>query len=438
VLLFVAFLCVFAGVLFGALPGFVASRDRLNVLTSSGDRSVGSGGVTRARQVLVAVQVTLSFVLLMCAGLMLQSLHKLLSVDPGFRTANVLSMRISLDWTKYGKRTELNQFFHQVLGRVNGLPGVENAAVSVMVPLNSDMGSMSGGVLLEGRPVNPNELSPQVNFELASPDYFRVLGVPVLSGRPFTDGDTEKAPAVAIVNARMAKHYWPTGSPIGRHVSTDSGKTWITVVGVVSDVHQYGLDKDSKDGIYLPQDQSPSLTDAHLLVRTRVDPMRTSNQIADVIHQIDSRQPVTDVRTLDQLRSAQLGTPRVTAILLGLFATLALFITVVGVSGTLALAVAHRTKEIGIRIALGAPKEEILRNVLVRGMAPVIAGIAVGVVAALFSTRLLTSMLFAVKPNDPFTFASIAILLISVALLGCSIPARRAIGVDPMKALRTE
>jgi putative ABC transport system permease protein len=410
----------------------------LNVLTGSGERSVGSTGVTRARQALVVVQVTLSFVLLVCAGLMLQSLHKLLSVDPGFKTANVLSMRITLDWTKYAKRSELNQFFHQILDRVNGMPGVESAAVSVTVPLNSTMGAMSGGILLEGRPVNPGDVQPQVDFELATPDYFRVLGVPVLAGRAFTDGDTETAPAVAMVNARMAKHYWPNQSPIGRHVSVDSGKNWITIVGVASDVHQYGLDKDSREGVYLPQDQGPTLTNVSLLARTRVDPMRIANQIADVIHQIDPNQPVTNMRTLEQLRSTQLGTPRVTATLLGLFAALALFITVVGVSGTLALAVAHRTKEIGIRMALGAPKQEILRDVLSRGMAPVIAGIIVGAVVAMFSTRLLASMLFAIKPNDPVTLAAIAVLLALVALIGCAIPARRAIEVDPMNALRTE
>ncbi|WP_353067114.1 ABC transporter permease [Tunturibacter psychrotolerans] len=438
VLFFVAALSIVAGVLFGALPGFVASRNRLSVLTGSGERSVGSGQVTQARMVLVAVQVALSFVLLVCAGLMLQSLHKLLSVDPGFKTANVLSMRISLDWTKYAKRAELNQFFHQVLGRVSGLPGVESAAVSVMVPLNGNVGTMTGGILLEGRPVDPGEMMPQVDFELASPDYFHVLGVPILAGRAFTDGDNQNSPAVGIVNARMAKRFWPTQDPIGRHVSIDNGKTWITIVGVASSVHQYGLDKDLREGIYLPQDQSPSLTDAHLLVRTRVEPMRAANQIADVIHQIDPHQPVTEMRSLDQLRSAQLGTPRVTTILLGLFAALALFITVVGVSGTLALAVAHRTKEIGIRIALGAPKEEILHSVLMRGMSPVIAGIAAGAVAAIFSTRFLANMLFTIKPDDPLTLGGIAILLAVVALIGCAIPARNAIRVDPMKALRTE
>jgi predicted permease len=438
VLLFVAALSVVTGVLFGALPGFVASRNRLNILTGSSDRSAGSAGVTRTRQTLVALQVTFSFVLLMCAGLTLQSLHRLLSVDPGFKTANVLSMRIDLDWTKYGKRTQLNQFFHQVLDRVEGLPGVQSAALSVMVPLNSNMGSMSGGIVLEGHPVNPGDLPPQVNYELASPDYFRVLGVPVLAGRAFNDGDKQDAPAVAIVNARMAKRFWPTEDPIGRHVSIDDGKTWITIVGVVSNVHQYGLDKDLKEGIYLPQDQSPPLTDAHLLARTRVDPMRTANQIADVIHQIDPHQPVTEMRTLDQLRNAQLGTPRVTATLLALFAALALFITIVGVSGTLALSVASRTKEIGIRIALGASRLEIMRNLLLRGMAPVLAGIAAGSVAAIWATRLLANMLFAIKPGDPATLAAIAILLSTFALIGCLIPARRAMLVEPTTALRTE
>src|SRR6201996_5420897 len=307
-----------------------------------------------------------------------------------------------------------------------------------MVPLNSNPGTMTGGVFLEGRSVDPGEVTPQVDFELASPDYFQVLGVPILEGRAFTDGDTQNSPAVAIVNARMAQRFWPAQDPIGRHVSIDNGKTWITIVGVASSVHQYGLDKDLRERIYLPQDQSPSLTDAHLLVRTRVEPMRAANQIADVIHQIDPHQPVTEMQSLDQLRSAQLGTPRVTTILLGLFAALALFITIVGVSGTLALAVAHRTKEIGIRIALGAPKKEILRNILARGMAPVFAGIAVGTVAALFAARLLATMLFAISPNDPPTLGSIAVLLAVVALIGCAIPARRAILVDPLQALRTE
>ena len=438
VLLFGVGISLLTGVLFGTLPGFVASRSRLGMLAGSGDRAAGSEGGTRTRNTLVAMQVAFSFVLLMCAGLMMRSLYNLLSVDPGFKTANVLSMNISLNWTKYADQTTQDGFFQQVLLRAEQIPGTESVAVSSVVPLNSEQGGMNGGVTFEGRPLRVGEPPPQVDYQLASPDYFKVLGVPLLEGRSFTDSDTRDAVRVALVNAQMAKHYWPKESPIGHRLSEDGGKTWATVVGVVGSVHQYGLDKEFADGIYLPQAQNIFMGDAHLLVRTRNDPNQISNQVVNLIHSVDSQQPVTDIHTLDEMRNSQLGTPRVTSILLGFFAAVALFITVVGVSGTLALAVARRTKEIGIRIALGATKEEILRNVLLRGMAPVLAGIAVGAAAAMVSTRVLASMLFGIKPNDPGTFTAIAVLLGLVALIGCAIPARRAVQVDPMKALRTE
>jgi hypothetical protein len=293
---------------------------------------------------------------------------------------------------------------------------VDSASFSWMVPLNSDMGRMSGDLIFEGQPIHPDQPPPQVDYEVATPDYFHVLSVPVLAGRVFTDRDTLDTPGVAIVNDRLAKHYWPNDNPVGHRVSTDKGKTWITVAGVVSDVHQYGLSKEAEDAIYLPVYQF-DVANTHLLVRTSRDPMRLANQVAAVIHAIDPQQPVTDVRTLDQLRSAQLGTPKVTAILLGLFAVVALFITIVGVSGTLALSVARRSKEIGIRIA---------------------PGLVVGAVAAVFATRVLANLLFAVGPNDRLTFVGIAALLLLVALIGCLIPARRAVRMDPMKALRTE
>jgi putative ABC transport system permease protein len=437
VLLFGLGISLLAGLLFGTLPGFVASRVRITSLADAGERNVGSEAGTKARNALVAAQVMFSFVLLMCAGLMLRSLYNLLSVDPGFKASNVLSMQTSLNWTKYKKDEDKRNFFHQVLERAGALPGVEAAAVSMTVPLNSDMGPMSGGVIVEGQPVHPGEPAPQVDYEVASPDYFRVLGVQVLSGRSFFDSDTAQAPAAAVVNERMANHYWPKQSAVGHRISVDNGKAWTTVVGVVSNVRQHGLDKESADSIYFPLYQV-GLTGAHLLVRTRSDPMRMANQVTGIIHNVDPQQPVTQIRTLDELRSAQLGTPKVTATLLGLFAVVALFITIVGVSGTLALSVARRSKEIGIRIALGATKEKILGNVLARGMAPVLAGLAVGVVAAIFATRVLANLLFAVGPDDPLTFAGIAALLLVVALVGCVIPAKRAVSVDPMKALRTE
>ncbi len=224
VLLFGLGISLLAGLLFGTLPGFVASRVRITSLADAGERNVGSEAGTKARNALVAAQVMFSFVLLMCAGLMLRSLYNLLSVDPGFKASNVLSMQTSLNWTKYKKDEDKRNFFHQVLERAGALPGVEAAAVSMTVPLNSDMGPMSGGVIVEGQPVHPGEPAPQVDYEVASPDYFRVLGVQVLSGRSFFDSDTAQAPAAAVVNERMANHYWPKQSAVGHRISVDNGK----------------------------------------------------------------------------------------------------------------------------------------------------------------------------------------------------------------------
>jgi predicted permease len=440
VLLFGLGISVLAGLLFGALPGYIASRIRMTSLSDAGERTAGSERGTRMRNVLVATQVMLSFVLLMCAGVMLRSLYNLLSVDPGFKTANVLSMQLTLNWTKYRKSEVVNNFYHQILDRIEVLPGVEGAAASMAVPLNSTLRDMSSaGIVVEGQPLHPDEPLPQANYEIASPDYFRVLGIPILSGRSFLDSDRMESPPVVMINERMAQHYWPNQSPLRHHISTGDSKPriWATIVGVVSNVHQYGLDKESGETVYFPLDQA-QLTDGHLLVRSRTDPMRMASQVAAIVHQIDPEQPVTQVRTLDQMRNAQLATPRVTAVLLGLFAIVALFITIVGVSGALALSVARRSKEIGVRIALGASKQQILRNVLFRGMAPVIAGLVFGAATAIFATRLLASMLFVVKPDDPLTFAGIGGLLLVVALTGCLIPALRAMKIDPMKALRAE
>jgi predicted permease len=439
VLLFCLGVSLLAGLLFGVLPGYVASRVRLTSLGDAGERTAGSAGGTRIRSLLVTAQVTISFVLLICAGLMVRSLYNLLAVDPGFKSANVLSMQISLNWTKYQKSEASRNFFRQTLDRVQTIPGVQSAALSMAVPLNSDMGPMTAGVVIEGQPLRPDEPAPQINFELASPDYFRVLGIPLLAGRSFLSSDQVEAPMVVIVNDRMALHYWPNDNPLRHRVAVGEGdkKKWASVVGVVSDVHQYGLDKEPADTMYFPVDQA-GLTSGHLLLRTRGNPMQMAAQAAAIIHQIDPQQPVTEVRTLDQIRSAQLGTPRVTSMLLSTFAVVALFITLVGVSGTLALSVARRSKEIGIRMALGATKQNILKDVLTRGMTPVLMGLALGSLVAAFATRALVKLLFEIKPDDPVTFIAIAIVFLVVALVGCVIPARRAAKVDPMIALRTE
>ncbi|WP_158751672.1 ABC transporter permease [Acidobacterium sp. S8] len=436
VLLFAVATSLLAGVIFGVLPCLIASRIRIDSLHDS-TRTTGSGGNMRTRNVLVAFQVSLSVLLLIGAGLMVRSLYNLLTVDPGFKTQNVLSMAVNLNWTKYKAQESRNEFYRQAMERVQSMPSVTDAAVSMTVPLNGDMGSMQSGIQIQGQPVHPGEPVPQADFRVVTAGYFRTLGVPVLSGRAFLDSDTNHSPAVAIVNDLMARHYWPNESPIGHHISTDEGKTWTTVVGVVSNVRQYGLDKGSVYEAYFPLEQN-SLMSSHMLVRTQGNPTQLANQIVRAIHDIDPQQPVTDIKTLAQMREALLGTPRVTAMLLGGFALVALFITIVGVSGTLALFVSRSTKDIGIRMALGATREAILRHILYRGMAPVLIGLGIGVVSAFFCTRALAGMLFAVKATDPSTFAAIGCLLAVVALIACCIPGRRAARIDPMKALRMD
>ncbi|KAA6457575.1 ABC transporter permease [Acidobacteria bacterium AB60] len=436
VMLFGVSSSVVAGVLFAALPGLLASHTRLSALREAGDRAAGSQQGTGVRNLLVAAQVAFSFVLLVAAGLMLHSLYNLLSVDPGYKLSHVLSMRINLNWTKYKSEDALSNFYHQLLSRTQILPGVEGAAITWKPPLDPS-GGLNGHVLIDGQVASPTTPGVAVSFEMTSPDYFRLLGVPLRSGRSFTDADTPKSPPVVVVSQSAARHFWPGQDPIGHRIKPVNGKHWFAVVGVAGDVRQYGLNRSPDELIYAPLEQS-EITNGTLMVKTRGNPLTMSREIEAIIHQIDPEQPVTNVHTLDELRSEQLGTPRVTATLLGLFAAVALFITIVGISGTLALSVARRSKEIGIRMALGATKANILRDVLQSGMRPVLVGIGVGAAGALVATRGMAQLIFGLKPNDPPTFAEIGLLFLVAALVSCLGAARRAISVDPVTTLRTE
>jgi predicted permease len=437
VLLFSIGSALLSGLLFTAIPGIIASRTPLTALGDSGERAAGSAGGTRIRTALVTLQVIFSFVLLMCAGLMLRSLYNLLSVDPGFKSAQVLSVQLNLNWTKYQQNADTLNFHRQLLARTEALPGVEAASVSWKAPLNPISATINGRVEIDGQAQPQGTAAPLVDFETASLDYFRVLDIPIVSGRTFTEADSEKAMRTVIVNARMARHFWPGLDPIGHRVRAVGSEDWLAVVGVIGDVHQDGLNKDPTDTLYLPLAQNP-IKNAHLLVRTRGNPLTLANQVAAIVHGIDPEQPITRVQTLDQMRSDQLGTPRVTALLLGLFAAVALFITVVGISGSLALAVAQRSREIGLRIALGATRPIILGEVLRRGMAPVLIGLGLGIAASLFADRALAQLIFGLTPNDPATFAAIAALFAAVGLISCLIPARRAMLIDPVESLRTQ
>ena len=310
-------------------------------------------------------------------------------------------------------------------------------AVSLTVPLNGDSDFSNGPLSISGRPPAEGAPEPMVDYRVVSADYFGTTGIPLLAGRPFANGDRADAPLVAIVNQHMARHYWNAASPVGEKISSDNGKTWMTIVGVIGNVRQYGLDREPLDEVYIPLFQNP-LGAGNLLVRTAMNPMGIARDVAKTVYSIDPQQPVARIATLEQLRSDSLASPRLTTILLGLFAGLALLITLAGIIGVLSLSVSQRTNEIGIRMALGASPGKISRMVMGQGLFLVMVGLALGIAGSLALSRLMSTLLFGIEPTDPLTFTAVAAVSIAVAALACFWPAQRATRIDPMTALRAE
>jgi predicted permease len=280
---------------------------------------------------------------------------------------------------------------------------------------------------------------PEANFQVASPEAFRLLGVPLLNGRFFTPADTAEAPPVAIVSRGFAQHYFPDQDPLNRTfaVSRDDKKRHFKIVGVVGDVNQYGLDKDPVDTVYTPFEQTPDMG-ATLMIRTSGDPMNYVKQLRAAVYSVDPDQPITNIKTLDQIRGDTLAATRLTSVLLGLFAMLALAIAATGLSGVTALRVSQRTREIGIRLALGAQRSQVLIMVMLQGMRVIVIGLIIGLIGALLASRVMQAFLFKTTVTDPLTFVGVALVLLAVALIASYIPARRVTRVDPMIALRAE
>jgi putative ABC transport system permease protein len=436
VLGFALLISVLTGIVFGAIPAF-ASRQQLSLgLSQGGERTTGSLARHRVRNLLVTAQVAISFILLIGSGLMLRTLVKLQGVDPGFHPENVLSSTVSLNFTKYMEPKKSRAFYETLLEKLSSRPGVESAAVSMTVPLDNQMGQMDGQVEIEGWPVPQGTPAPKADFRIVSPNYFRTMGIPVIRGRDFTSADREETPA-AIINASMARHQWGDADPIGQRVSTDQGKVWVPIVGVVGDVRQYGLNRPATDEVYFPL-ATNGMREASVLIRTSGNPLLMNTEIARAAHEIDPQQPVIRILTLEQIRNEWLASPRLTAMLITIFAGLALVITLAGISGVMALAVSQRTREIGIRMALGATREKVLRMVLWQGMALVVLGLVVGSASAPPLTRMMRDLLYGVQSTDPLTYLAVAFMVLAVAAAACLIPSRRAASVDPMTALRAE
>ena len=439
VLLFTLGISLATGLIFGLMPAFSSDKNLTGALKEGGGRTSSGVKRQRVRNLLIVAQVGVSFILLIWAGLMVRSLIKLQHVNPGFDPERVLAMRISPNWSKYNTNQETISLLERILDKARSEPGVLSAALGSTYPLNQlgiTNGPFNRGFQIENRPVPEGELLPQADFRTASTDYFETVRQPLVRGRTFAESDKDKAPLVAVINQSTARHRWGDDDPIGRRISFDRGQNWLTIVGIVGDVRQYGLDKDPADEIYIPLAQGGF--GGNLLVRTALDPMSISKLMRDAVYEVDSDTAVDRVQTLEQVRSDAVASPRLTAILLGMFAGLALLITAAGIAGVMALSVNQRTHELGVRLALGASPGKVLRMVMRQGMFFVVIGLTAGFAGALLLGRLMSALLYAVAPTDPITFAAVGAVLLCVAAAACFIPARRVTSIDPMLALRSE
>ena len=391
-------------------------------------------GEGRLRDVLVMVQVAVAFVLLIGAGLMARSLIKLQRVDGGYETNNVLTARVDLNWTRYDNGPVIREFADGLLRRLSGRPGIQGVAFSSDFPMNNGVPSVQP-FLIRGQEVPPNSNGPQSDVTIVSEQYFRVIGVPVIRGNVFSDAVRDTANVPAVISQRLAKTHWAGRDPIGQQISINNGRRWLTVIGVVGDVMQAGPAQNIVDEIYIPYFVI-SARDMRVLVRTAGDPQLAAPSIRAAVKELDDKQPIVSVQTLERLRGVRLSEPRVTTVLLLSFSILALVITAGGLGGVVAYGVNQRINEIGIRVALGARPISVLQLVVRQGMTIVTMGLALGVAVALASSRLIGGLLFNVGPNDFATYLGVALALLSVAGLASYLPARRALRVDPVQALR--
>jgi predicted permease len=439
VFLFAAGVVVLAAFIFGLAPALHSTNPDVQSELKEAGRTASSGAAqNKVRRALAITEISLALILLAGAGLMTKSLYRLMEVNPGFRPDRVLTMELNLRTQQYSKDPAIMNFWQQLLDGVSALPGVESASVGTVAPLTNS--HSRADITIEGMAQPKPGSYPHPDVHIVSPGYVTALGILLLSGRTFTLADNENAPHVGMINAMMATRYFPNGDLIGkRFMFGHPGEKadWITIVGVVGDTKLYGLANPARLEVYVPFRQSPA-SDMDLIVKSGTDPAALTSAIRGVVASIDHDQPLFAISTMDALVSDSVSTRRITLMLLGLFSTLALTLAAIGIYGVISFSVAQRTHEIGIRMALGATRKEVLRMVLRLGAKIAFIGVAIGLAVSIGLARLMSSLLFSVSPNDPLTLAGVAFVLIVVAMLACYIPARRATKVDPMVALRYE
>jgi putative ABC transport system permease protein len=437
VLGFAFLVSLLTGIIFGLAPALAASRVELNESLKEGTRTVvGSLRPVQLRSLLVVSEVALSLVLLAGAGLMIRSFLLLSHVETGVNTSNVLELDFSLNESRYAQPHVRTDFFQQVAERVRTLRGVKSASWVADLPLTDNTDIL--GFSIAGQPEPEPGKQREARFNVVGPGYLQTLGIPLLRGRDFTDHDTEVTPGVVLINQAMVRRFWPDEDPLGKQITTD-GKSFFSIVGVVGNVRQLGQASETSPEFYLSYLQDPvDWPYRTLVVRTASDPLKLTGLIKQAVWSVNKDQPVSDIRTMEQVLAYSVSQPRNFTLLMGVFAALALALASVGIYGVVSYSVSRRTHEVGVRLALGAERIDVLRLVVGQGMLLTGIGLGIGLAGAMALTRFLSSFLYGVRPTDPITFAVVALALAGVALLATYIPARRAMKVDPMVALRYE
>jgi putative ABC transport system permease protein len=439
VLWFTLALSLLTGMIFGLAPALQTSHQKLSEALKEGSRT-GAGGLRaqRIRGVFIVAEVALTLALLIGAGLLVRSFWRLQNINPGFRTDHLLTLRVTLWGSKYRQGAEAVSFYERLQERLAALPGVESASATTDIMLRKL--ATSAGFTIENRPQDPSELALELPFDRVQPNYFQTMGIQLLRGRAFTAQDTRDNLRVTIVNETFVKRYFPNEDPVGKRFTFGSvgpNTRWFTIVGVVRDSKRQGLDQPVRIESWMPLAQMPSGS-MDVVLRTKGDPLALSNAVREAVWSLDRDLPISKIQTMEQVLSERVAQRRLNMLLLGLFALVALILAAVGIYGVMNYSVTQRTNEIGIRMALGAQTDAVLRLIVRQGMTLVLVGVVIGLATTFAMTRLMATLLFGVSATDPITFVAIAALLIGVALVACWIPARRATKVDPMVALRYE
>jgi predicted permease len=434
VLLFTGGIALLVATLCGLAPALKTARPDISRVLQAGFRRASAAG-RRTRDVLAIVEMAMSVALVAVSALLIQSLLAVQQAPLGFDPSNVFTLQFRLPQTKYSKPEDIARFFRDAIERVRAIPGVQSAALVRAVPFSGNGGTT--GYVVEGHPEPDPASLPQARFHLVTPDYFKTMRIPLLKGRDFTDRDDLRTPLVAVINETLARRAWPNEDPIGKRLTTPNTPTPVTVVGVVGDAKHYTATEAAFPQLYAAHYQVP-LIFSSLVARTASAPMSIGNDVRKAIWSVDKDQPVWAVRSQQAQVDATQGQSRFLALLLGIFAGVALLLAGVGIYGVTSYGVAQRTHEIGIRLALGASGDRVLRDLVWRGGKLTLVAVAIGLAGAVLMGRFASSVLFGVQPTDPGALAGAAVMLAAVSLASTYLPARRASRVDPVVALAEE